>query len=107
MDSLNFYDQYGTNYPALFNSIFSRLIFSDYTLSGDAFTGKLQISNTDNLALSTIGTLIGSDAINVTGSVIDSGDTLTIELSSTDGEFLQAFSDPNVLPVLNTKVTAD
>lgn len=79
MANWTFYQTYGTQYPALQNSVLNYLVFSDHTIDGNNFTGVLD-SAASGVATSTIAWLSGMNSWNFTGTVINDGTTLTVAL---------------------------
>jgi hypothetical protein len=104
MPSWKFSDDYGTQYPALQASILGLLVFSDHTLSDDAFTGTLDFA-ASGAALATLGQISGISSLDVGGKVTNASDTLTVGLkSATTGPMLDGLAA--TLPILGPKLTA-
>jgi len=104
MPSWKFSDDYGTQYPALQASILGLLVFSDHTLSDDAFTGTLDFA-ASGAVLATLGQISGISSLDVSGKVTNASDTLTVGLqSATTGPMLDGLAA--TLPILGPKLTA-
>lgn len=102
MANWKFTDQYSKTYPALDNSILSLLVFSEHKLDGEKFTGTISVKDT-GVALKTLSLIVDLPTIDVTGTVKESNDKITIELTSTDAD---AFKDGVVkhIPLIGNAV---
>ncbi|HEX3466215.1 MAG TPA: hypothetical protein VHS78_19360 [Candidatus Elarobacter sp.] len=96
-------DDYGAKYPSLANSILSVLVFSDHALTGSSFTGTLDVG-ASGAALETVGLLFGTESIPVSGTVTDTGSTLTVALGSTSGAAFAAAVAAKI-PLIGPNVT--
>jgi hypothetical protein len=83
MPSWKFTDQFATKYPALRASVLNMLVFSDHTITGSAFTGTIDVA-ASGVVLATLQPILNVSSIPVTGSVTDSGTTLTVTFDCTD-----------------------
>jgi hypothetical protein len=83
MASWKFTDDFATKYPALQGSILAMLEFSSHTLNGTAFTGTLDVAGSGP-ALATLGLMLNMTSIDVSGTVTDANDALTVSLISSD-----------------------
>lgn len=103
MADWKFTDDYKTNYPALENSILNLLVFSQHTINGTTFTGTLDVAAT-GVALRVLSLIVNLQSIDVTGTVSESNNTLTVEFTSSNA---QAFLDgvANSIPLLGNSVT--
>lgn len=108
MPAWKFTDQYLTAYPALQNSILSLLTFSSSTpltpgTAALAFSGTLDVAAT-GAALRTLGILLNLTAIDVSGSVMEANNTLTVSLKSTNGAAFRA-GVAGSIPLIGGSVT--
>lgn len=106
MATWKFTDQYGTDYPALANSILDLLVFDiqgTSPVSGTTFTGTLDLTAT-GAAMDVLATLTGVTTIAMTGTVDTSNNTLKVALNVVDGTVLKNAFAAN-LPLIGPKIT--
>ncbi|MCA6363469.1 MAG: hypothetical protein IM638_10560 [Bacteroidetes bacterium] len=85
MAGWTFFDDYGTQYPALINSNLSFLFFSEHTISGNTFTGVLDAASS-GLATSTLAWLSGMNSWNITGTITTTNNVLVINLQLAESD---------------------
>lgn len=104
MAAWKFTDDYLSSYPALENSILSILVFSEHSISGTDFTGTMDVG-ASGLALTTLANLVDLQSIQVSGTVSQANDTLTVQFQSTDAAaFLNGIQ--TYIPLIGNQVTA-
>lgn len=103
MAAWKFTDDYKQKYPALEQSILNLLVFSSHTLSGANFTGTLDVAAT-GAALQTLGRIVDQTQIDVSGTVSENGNTLSVTLKSTDDEAFRK-GVAGSLPLIGGSVT--
>ena len=82
MANWRFTDDYGTQYPGLFDSTLFVLAFSDHSISDGTFTGTIDIAACGG-SLELIGAILGVTSITVSGAITTTG-TFSVALVSTD-----------------------
>lgn len=105
MADWKFTDDYGTQYPALTGSMLNLVVFSDHTITGNNFTGTLDVA-ASGAAMSTIAAIVGLSSIAITGTVTNQNNTLTITLTTPDhAPFISGISSN--IPLIGPSVTQD
>lgn len=103
MASWKFTDTYGTQYPSLASSVLGMVVFSSYSLNGTSFTGTMDVA-ASGVSLATLGALLNMTSIDVSGTVTNLNNTLTVDLQSTDNAAFTA-GVANSIPLIGGSIT--
>jgi hypothetical protein len=79
MAGWTFYNDYGTRYPALINSVLSFLFFTEHSIEGNTFTGVLD-AQSSGVATGTLAWMSGMNTWAISGTITDNGQVLQIDL---------------------------